>query len=130
MHALHYVLPDRLPALKGTLKAPLWDYSRVVSPPQTHSAMLKRNRQTLPLSAPCLDTSRAGIYPKGAGAKKTFQPMNVNFGLFPEVAIPRTDETGRRLKGKEKGFAKKRAMTRRALADVDEWLSRDIAAAE
>lgn len=71
-----------------------------------------------------------GHLSEGAGARKTFQPMNVNFGLFPEVAIPRTDETGRRLKGKEKGFAKKRAVTRRALADVDGWLSRDIAAAE
>lgn len=71
-----------------------------------------------------------GHLSEGAGAKKTFQPMNVNFGLFPEVAIPRTDETGRRLKGKEKGFAKKRAMTRRALSDIDRWLAPDVAAAE
>ncbi len=63
----------------------------------------------------------------GAGAKKTFQPMNVNFGLFPEITIPRTDETGRRLKGKEKGFAKKRALSHRALSDVDQWLERDLA---
>ncbi|MEO1242050.1 MAG: methylenetetrahydrofolate--tRNA-(uracil(54)-C(5))-methyltransferase (FADH(2)-oxidizing) TrmFO [Pseudomonadota bacterium] len=71
-----------------------------------------------------------GHLSEGAGARKTFQPMNVNFGLFPEVSIPRTDETGRRLKGKEKGFAKKRAMTRRALSNIDGWLARDVAAAE
>jgi len=66
----------------------------------------------------------------GAGSKKTFQPMNVNFGLFPEIDIPRTDETGRRLKGKEKGRAKKRALTRRALADIEGWLRGAAAAAE
>ena len=58
-----------------------------------------------------------------AGSKKTFQPMNVNFGLFPEVAVPAADENGRRLKGKEKGVAKKRALTRRAINDAQEWLS-------
>lgn len=66
----------------------------------------------------------------GAGSKKTFQPMNVNFGLFPEINVPRTDENGRRLKGKEKGFAKKRALTRRALTDIEGWLTGTAAAAE
>ena len=58
----------------------------------------------------------------GAKGKSAFQPMNINFGLFPEVDIPRTDESGRRLKGKEKSVAKKRAMTRRALSDAELWL--------
>jgi len=71
-----------------------------------------------------------GHLSEGAGAKKTFQPMNVNFGLFPEIAVPRTDETGRRLKGKEKGFAKKRAMSKRALSDLESWLVDPRAAAE
>ncbi|MEM8935447.1 MAG: methylenetetrahydrofolate--tRNA-(uracil(54)-C(5))-methyltransferase (FADH(2)-oxidizing) TrmFO [Pseudomonadota bacterium] len=64
------------------------------------------------------------------GAKKTFQPMNVNFGLFPDIEVPRKDETGRRLKGKERGREKKKAMTRRALSDLDPWLSRVSVAAE
>ena len=59
----------------------------------------------------------------GAGGKNTFQPMNVNFGLFPPVDIPRTDEDGRRLKGKEKSIAKKRNLTRRALKDSKLWLT-------
>jgi methylenetetrahydrofolate--tRNA-(uracil-5-)-methyltransferase len=55
-------------------------------------------------------------------AAKTFQPMNVNFGLFPEIETPRMDAEGKRIKGKEKGFARKRALSARALQDVDAWL--------
>jgi len=66
----------------------------------------------------------------GAGAKNTFQPMNVNFGLFPPIDAPRTDESGRRLKGKERGKAKKHAMCERALEDLAEWLTPVTAAAE
>ncbi|MER2534626.1 MAG: methylenetetrahydrofolate--tRNA-(uracil(54)-C(5))-methyltransferase (FADH(2)-oxidizing) TrmFO [Rhizobiaceae bacterium] len=54
--------------------------------------------------------------------KRSFQPMNVNFGLFPPVEAPKTE--GRRLRGKEKTLAKKRAMTVRALADCRIWLAR------
>ena len=50
-----------------------------------------------------------------------FQPMNVNFGLFPAIDTPRADETGRRLKGKERGRARKRALCERALADLGAW---------
>lgn len=71
-----------------------------------------------------------GHLSEGAGAKNTFQPMNVNFGLFPEIETPKTDETGRRLKGKEKGRAKKRALCARALADLQSWLGAVRRAAE
>lgn len=57
------------------------------------------------------------------GKKGAFQPMNVNFGLFPEVQIPTKDAEGKRIRGKEKAVAKKKAMTSRALADVDAWLA-------
>ncbi|MGA9794714.1 MAG: methylenetetrahydrofolate--tRNA-(uracil(54)-C(5))-methyltransferase (FADH(2)-oxidizing) TrmFO [Rhizomicrobium sp.] len=53
---------------------------------------------------------------RGADAK-TFQPMNVNFGLFPELAGAR-------------GKDRKKAMSHRALADIDAWLGRSRAAAE
>lgn len=51
---------------------------------------------------------------------RSFQPMNVNFGLFPPVTVPR----GAWGKGPKnsKAFARKRAMTARALADLDAWL--------
>ena len=52
--------------------------------------------------------------------KRSFQPMNVNFGLFPPVEVPKTE--GKRLRGPEKTAAKKHAMTARALADVKAWL--------
>ncbi|MGF7161321.1 methylenetetrahydrofolate--tRNA-(uracil-5-)-methyltransferase [Rhodoligotrophos appendicifer] len=51
---------------------------------------------------------------------RSFQPMNVNFGLFPDVEVPRLE--GKRLRGKEKSVARKHAMSRRALADFDRWL--------
>ncbi|TVR99478.1 MAG: methylenetetrahydrofolate--tRNA-(uracil(54)-C(5))-methyltransferase (FADH(2)-oxidizing) TrmFO [Rhodospirillales bacterium] len=52
---------------------------------------------------------------KGADAV-SFQPMNVNFGLFPPLA----DTPGRRpLRGGER----KRALARRAMADLDAWHS-------
>jgi len=51
---------------------------------------------------------------------RSFQPMNVNFGLFPPVTVPR----GSWSKGPKnsKAFARKRAMSARALADLDAWL--------
>ena len=52
---------------------------------------------------------------------RSFQPMNVNFGLFPVIGQPEI-ENGRRLKGAEKGVARKRAISRRALASLALWL--------
>ncbi|MBO6509297.1 MAG: methylenetetrahydrofolate--tRNA-(uracil(54)-C(5))-methyltransferase (FADH(2)-oxidizing) TrmFO [Roseibium sp.] len=61
---------------------------------------------------------------EGAGKPKSFQPMNVNFGLFPPVEAPNKDEDGKRLKGKDKARAKKRALTDRAKVDFAEWQAR------
>lgn len=55
--------------------------------------------------------------------KKSFQPMNVNFGLFPPVTITKPEDHVGRWRGKEKGAAKKLAITGRALTDVDNWLT-------
>ena len=57
---------------------------------------------------------------------KTFQPMNINFGLFPPANpddVQTKDEHGKRLRGKDKGRAKKRAQAARALSDLDGWLA-------
>jgi methylenetetrahydrofolate--tRNA-(uracil-5-)-methyltransferase len=51
----------------------------------------------------------------GADAK-TFQPMNVNFGLFPDIDAK--NERGKRAKGKDR----KKALSDRARADLDIWL--------
>ena len=54
---------------------------------------------------------------------RSFQPMNVNFGLFPPLEPPTHDAEGNRIKGKERGAARKRALSARALADLDRWLA-------
>ncbi|MEJ8573296.1 methylenetetrahydrofolate--tRNA-(uracil(54)-C(5))-methyltransferase (FADH(2)-oxidizing) TrmFO [Microbaculum marinum] len=59
-------------------------------------------------------------------AGRSFQPMNVNFGLFPPIEVPKVP--GKRLRGKEKTRARKAAMSARALADIDGWLGRRQAA--
>ena len=59
----------------------------------------------------------------GETRARSFQPMNINYGLLPDIDAPGQDADGKRLKGKDKGRAKKRAMSVRALADIDRWLS-------
>ncbi len=56
----------------------------------------------------------------GGADATTFQPMNVNFGLFPE--LPPSERA--------RGRDRKKALAQRALADVDAWLGITRAAAE
>ena len=51
----------------------------------------------------------------GGADATTFQPMNVNFGLFPPID------------GAFKGKERKQAMSARALKDFDNWLGRQHA---
>jgi len=60
----------------------------------------------------------AGRIDPGPGA---FQPMNVNFGLFPPLDAPSHGPDGKRLKGEERGRARKRLLAERALQDLDGW---------
>ncbi|MEH2468708.1 methylenetetrahydrofolate--tRNA-(uracil-5-)-methyltransferase [Nitrobacteraceae bacterium AZCC 2161] len=61
---------------------------------------------------------------------RSFQPMNINFGLFPPLASPPTKNAeGGRLRGNEKTVAKKQAMSARALADIDSWIAASLAIA-
>jgi methylenetetrahydrofolate--tRNA-(uracil-5-)-methyltransferase len=57
------------------------------------------------------------------GGARSFQPMNVNFGLFPPIDVPGTNADGRRIKGKDKAAAKRRALGERALSDLARWLA-------
>jgi methylenetetrahydrofolate--tRNA-(uracil-5-)-methyltransferase len=51
--------------------------------------------------------------------EKNFQPMNVNFGLFPPVDdLKALNQKGKRLKGKDR----KQAMSNRARCDFNSWL--------
>ncbi|HRO03969.1 MAG TPA: methylenetetrahydrofolate--tRNA-(uracil(54)-C(5))-methyltransferase (FADH(2)-oxidizing) TrmFO, partial [Terricaulis sp.] len=55
--------------------------------------------------------------------KASFQPMNVNFGLFPPIEAPTHGADGKKLKGEERGRAKKLALAERALGDLESWLA-------
>jgi methylenetetrahydrofolate--tRNA-(uracil-5-)-methyltransferase len=59
----------------------------------------------------------------GGGGPRSYQPMNVNFGLFPPLtqALPKADD-GKRLRGTPKALAKKEMLCRRALADLEQWI--------
>ena len=85
----------------------------IVPPPSTtaHGALLRH------ITGGHLETIDAG--------PSSFQPMNVNFGLFPplaeEVAF---DEQGRKFgRGSAKNLARKSALSTRALADLEGWIS-------
>ncbi|WP_114186247.1 methylenetetrahydrofolate--tRNA-(uracil(54)-C(5))-methyltransferase (FADH(2)-oxidizing) TrmFO [Microvirga aerophila] len=54
---------------------------------------------------------------------RSFQPMNVNFGLFPLLDFAPKSEDGKRLRGPAKALAKKKALTDRARGDLASWLS-------
>ncbi len=68
------------------------------------------------------------IEAEGEGPR-SFQPMNINFGLFPPLTEAPKGEGGKRLRGAEKTAAKKRALAARALADVAAWLDSTAPAA-
>jgi methylenetetrahydrofolate--tRNA-(uracil-5-)-methyltransferase len=54
---------------------------------------------------------------------RSFQPMNVNFGLFPPLERAPKAEDGQRLRGAAKALARKKALTDRARADLSAWLA-------
>ena len=53
--------------------------------------------------------------------KSSFQPMNVNFGLFPPIDAPTHGADGKKLKGEERARAKRLALAARALGDLAGW---------
>lgn len=80
-------------------------------------AATERLGQTL--EAPPLTTAMGALlnHITGGADAETFQPMNVNFGLFPPLDL--RDARGRPIRGTDK----KRETTARALRDMDRWLA-------
>ncbi|MDZ4791338.1 MAG: methylenetetrahydrofolate--tRNA-(uracil(54)-C(5))-methyltransferase (FADH(2)-oxidizing) TrmFO [Hyphomicrobiales bacterium] len=80
-----------------------------------------------PLKAPPLTTAlgallahiTGGHLSADDGPSRSFQPMNVNFGLFPPI-VAQTPNAKGKLRP-VKGFDRKRALSARALADVAAW---------
>jgi methylenetetrahydrofolate--tRNA-(uracil-5-)-methyltransferase len=61
----------------------------------------------------------------------SFQPMNVNFGLFPPLNEKVPSPDGKRLRGPDKAAAKKAALSARAERDLTAWIGgQDKLAAE
>jgi len=62
--------------------------------------------------------------------RSSFQPMNVNFGLFPPLAEqPEFDRKSKLGRATARALAKKSAITRRALADLATWMGAQTQAA-
>jgi methylenetetrahydrofolate--tRNA-(uracil-5-)-methyltransferase len=59
----------------------------------------------------------------------SFQPMNVNFGLFPPIAAPAAPEGRKFGRGSAKNLARKSALSKRALVDLDRWIAGELPAA-
>jgi methylenetetrahydrofolate--tRNA-(uracil-5-)-methyltransferase len=62
----------------------------------------------------------------GGADDETFQPMNVNFGLFPPLEEGAMED----IKRKERKVMRRRLMSRRALSDIAVWFSDTPMAAE
>jgi methylenetetrahydrofolate--tRNA-(uracil-5-)-methyltransferase len=86
-----------------------------------------------PLEAPPVHTAMGALvehitggHLDGPGGISKFQPMNINYGLLPPLEAPKVDEAGVKIPMKERGRAKKRLMSVRALEALKAW--RDTAA--
>jgi methylenetetrahydrofolate--tRNA-(uracil-5-)-methyltransferase len=85
------------------------------------SALVSPPPPTTALGALLAHITGGHLSADGEDAARSFQPMNVNFGLFPPIAAE--------AKRGPKGLDRKRALARRALADLDLWLGRSSSVA-
>lgn len=82
-------------------------------------AAAERLGEPAPLPPPTTALGALVAHITGNAEADSFQPMNVNFGLFPPLEPVITPKGKKRfLKGKDR----KQAMSRRALADLATWL--------
>lgn len=81
------------------------------------------------LAAPPPETAMGALVEHITGGHlegSKFQPMNINYGLLPPLEAPKVDEHGKRIHPKERGRAKKRLQSIRAMDALKAW--RDAAA--
>jgi methylenetetrahydrofolate--tRNA-(uracil-5-)-methyltransferase len=101
-----YVESAAIGLLAGRFAAAAARGERITPPPTTTALGALLNHIT------------GGHLSSGDEASRSFQPMNVNFGLFPPLPAP-----PRRQAGGSKTLARKQALANRALADLDRWLN-------
>jgi len=100
--------------------APMHQYSGIKGFP-TDWHVMNAGRFAAGLDEPPPPTTALGAllsHITGGADEKSFQPMNVNFGLFPP------------LEEKAKGRDRKRLMAHRAIRDLEAWLEAKREAAE
>ena len=100
------LLTGRLAAAERLAKAGL---GRPLEVPPAHTAM------------GALVEHITGGHLEGPGGISKFQPMNINYGLLPPLEAPKVDEAGVKIPLKERGRAKKRLMSIRALEALMAW---------
>jgi methylenetetrahydrofolate--tRNA-(uracil-5-)-methyltransferase len=84
-----------------------------------------------PVSLPPVETAMGALINHITGGHivtidegpRSFQPMNINFGLFPPIGTALRNETGKRMRGPEKALVRKRALTTRAKRVMASWMS-------
>jgi methylenetetrahydrofolate--tRNA-(uracil-5-)-methyltransferase len=110
-----YVESAAVGLLAGRFAAAERRGERLLPPPPTtaHGALLAH-----------ITGGHLEVVPTDAGmpAARSYQPMNINFGLIPPLSGPIKGASGGHLRGTEKSLAKKRALTRRALEHLDRWI--------
>ena len=91
--------------------------------------MAAAERRGLPFDMPPVTTALGALLNHITGGHiavvdagpPSFQPMNINFGLFPPLSEAPKAPDGKRLRGPEKSLAKKRALSLRAGDDLRSW---------
>ena len=115
-------LPARSPAARA-----MWNRRRSACwpaawrPPSGAARRSSRRRRPRRM-APCSRHITGGHIETIDAGPRSFQPMNVNFGLFPPLTEAVADRERRRKHGCKAGrraVAKRQALTARALADLD-----------
>jgi methylenetetrahydrofolate--tRNA-(uracil-5-)-methyltransferase len=113
-----YVESAAVGLLAGRFAAAERRGGRIVPPPATtaHGALLTH------ITGGHIETIDTG--------PSSFQPMNVNFGLFPPLReTPEFDRHSKLGRSAAKALARKSALTRRALADLEGWIAGELPAA-
>lgn len=74
------------------------------------------DRLNIDITPPPLETALGALlhHVSGGANSENFQPMNVNFGLFPPISVPNV----KKLKGKDR----KLALSQRAQSSLDKWI--------
>jgi methylenetetrahydrofolate--tRNA-(uracil-5-)-methyltransferase len=105
-----YVESAAMGLMAGRLAAASWRGESLEPPPATTA-----------MGALIEHVTGGHLAAEGEPGPRSFQPMNVNFGLLPPISVPRPEGHVGRWKSTEKTLAKKKAMSGRALGDIMAW---------